>query len=229
MRYTCKMKKRYFILIILFVAPFMGWAQQDPHASANITRLGVLEVLQTKNYTYILGDEGGKKQWIALPSMEATVGEVYYRGEGLEMNQFKSTELDRVFDSVIFLQSIESARTLEEKIEKKDQAKEDMENLTVPEGGITIAELYKSKTKYAGKQVIIRGQVVKYNGGIMGKNWIHLQDGSDYDGNNDITVTTTDKTEKGAVITIQGVLYLNKDFGAGYAYDCIIEEAKVKK
>jgi hypothetical protein len=95
----------------------------------------------------------------------------------------------------------------------------------------TIAEAWAKKDALAGKTVTIRGTVVKYNAQVMGKNWLHLQDGSGdaAKGTNDITVTTMDNVTKGSTITIHGTVKTNKDFGAGYAYAIIVEDAKVVK
>jgi hypothetical protein len=93
-------------------------------------------------------------------------------------------------------------------------------------GGISIADLYKKQTEYAGKTVIVRGVVVKYNRQIMHKNWIHIQDGTDFSGKFDLTVTSMDSVQVGNTVTFKGTISLNKDFGAGYTYDVIMEEAK---
>ena len=95
----------------------------------------------------------------------------------------------------------------------------------------TIAEAWAKKDALVGKTVTIRGTVVKYNAQVMGKNWLHLQDGSGdaAKGTNDITVTTLDNVTKGSTITIHGTVKTNKDFGAGYAYAIIVEDAKVMK
>ena len=94
------------------------------------------------------------------------------------------------------------------------------------EGGISIAEIFGQPGKYENKTIKIRGKVTKINNGIMGRNWVHLQDGTDSDGKYDLTVTTNDNVNEGEVVTFQGRVALNKDFGAGYNYDVIIEEAK---
>lgn len=93
----------------------------------------------------------------------------------------------------------------------------------------TVAEAWSGKDRLAGKTVTIHGVVVKYNGGVMGKNWIHLQDGSGdaKAGTNDIAVTTLDTAAKGDTITVTGTVGTNRDFGAGYTYPVIIENAKI--
>ena len=72
---------------------------------------------------------------------------------------------------------------------------------------------------------------MKYNPGVMGKNWIHLQDGSGdaAKGTHDITITAMDGAALNATITVTGVVHLDKNFGAGYSYPMIIEDAKVAK
>jgi hypothetical protein len=56
----------------------------------------------------------------------------------------------------------------------------------------TVAEVVAGKATLKGKPVLVHGQVVKVSSGILGKNWLHLQDGSGTAsaGTNDILVTT---------------------------------------
>lgn len=93
----------------------------------------------------------------------------------------------------------------------------------------TVSELWAQQGALAGKTVSVRGVVVKYNPGVMGKNWIHLQDGSGdaAKGTHDITVTSMDAAALGATVTITGTVRVNRDFGAGYSYALIVEDAKV--
>ena len=96
------------------------------------------------------------------------------------------------------------------------------------EGGISIGELFSNKDSYAGKTVIIKGQVTKFSASIMKRNWVHLQDGTSGDGEHDLTITTQDVVAVGDVVTFEGTITLDKDFGAGYKYAVIMEEAKKK-
>ena len=95
----------------------------------------------------------------------------------------------------------------------------------------TVAELYEKGDKLDNKNVLIRGKVVKVSVGIMGKNWLHIQDGTGDQKNNthDLVVTTQDKPSVGDVVTVNGILYKDKDFGSGYKYDVIVEQAHIKK
>ena len=99
------------------------------------------------------------------------------------------------------------------------------------EGGYTIAEIFAQSRALAGREIMVRGAVVKFNSGIMGKNWIHLQDGT---GNamaktHDLTVTSDETTSVGQTILVKGTLAIDLDVGAGYKYPAIIERATLVK
>ena len=105
----------------------------------------------------------------------------------------------------------------------------DLSGIAKADGGKTVAEVFAEKDALAGKPVAVRGKVVKVNGGIMGKNWLHVRDGSGAEGTNDLTVTTAGELPAlGATVVVIGPVTLNKDFGMGYAYDVIVEDAEVK-
>lgn len=109
-----------------------------------------------------------------------------------------------------------------------DAAPVDLAGIAKADGGKTVAEVFAEKDALAGKPVTVRGKVVKANSGIMGKNWIHVRDGSGSDGTNDLTVTTTTaQPNVGDTVLVTGPVSLNKDFGMGYQYDVIVEDAQV--
>jgi hypothetical protein len=91
---------------------------------------------------------------------------------------------------------------------------------------IKISDLLENKKNYSGKTVKVTGKVTKYNPEIMGKNWIHIQDGSEFDGSFDLTITTDQKVAVGDIITFEGKIVLDKDFGYGYFYNVLMEDAK---
>jgi len=105
----------------------------------------------------------------------------------------------------------------------------DLVGITKAAGGMTVAEVFAEKDQLSGKPVIVRGKVVKTNANIMGKNWLHVRDGSGAEGNNDLTVTTTGTLPNvGDTVLLTGPVVLDKDFGMGYQYDVLIEDALVK-
>jgi len=105
----------------------------------------------------------------------------------------------------------------------------DLSGIAKADGGKTVAEVFAEKDQLAGQQVVLRGKVVKSNPGIMGKNWLHVRDGSGAEGTNDLTVTTVSAVPNvGDTVLVTGQVSLNKDFGMGYAYSVIVEDADVK-
>ena len=160
------------------------------------------------------------------------------------MPDFKSTELDRTFDAVIFLGSITSANAIDPAKGMKDPNVEpekpakptkqptlDKLELSIEgiEGGIRIAELFENKQNYAGKKIRIKGEVTKFSSQIMAKNWVHFQDGTDFEGAYDLMITTQENVMVGDVVVFEGIFNLDKDFGAGYFYKVIMEEAVIVK
>jgi len=208
-------------------------------------RIVVDSVIQTTNYTYLHGIENDTARWLAVPSMEANAGSTYYYIGGMPMTQFKSTELKRTFDLVLFLGGVseepitpdglahphgDNAHGTGDKSYKHTPAAETKTTVHIApgEGCLSIAQLIASKDSCAGKTVRVKGQVTKYNEGIMNKNWLHLQDGSDNNGKFDLVVTTNATAKVGDVVTLEGKVTLNKDFGYGYSFEVILQDAIVK-
>jgi hypothetical protein len=92
----------------------------------------------------------------------------------------------------------------------------------------TVSDIYASQDGFGGAVIAVRGKVVKFSQQIMGKNWIHLQDGTGSAGTNDLTITTANSASVGDVVLVRGKVTLNKDFGAGYKYDRVIEDGNVQ-
>lgn len=237
-------KRMKFIKIILttsiFLFSIIGIAQ-NPHAESGLKKVIVQEVLQVASYTYlnVLEDEAPK--WLAVPTIEAKVGEIYYYKGGMAMPQFKSTELDKTFDEVIFLGSITNLNAIDpekgmvdpnapkEPVKAGKQPTLDKLELTIEgvEGGITIGQLFENKSQYAGKTIKVKGEVTKFSSAIMGKNWVHFQDGTEFDGAYDLMVTSMEQLAVGDVVVFEGIITLDKDFGAGYFFKVIMQDAVI--
>lgn len=190
----------------------------------------VIEVVQTSNYTYLQVFENDQKFWIAITRAEAKTGDVLYFTNAMEMKDFKSKELNRTFPSILFVNDPSTTPPTAKKMSQSPGkiTAGRLTDITVEplKDGVTISEIFKDKANFAEKSVKIRGVVVKYNQNIMGKNWAHIQDGTESGGSYDLTVTTMDVLEEGNVVTFEGKIHLDKDFGAGYLYDVIMEDAK---
>ncbi len=229
--------KIIFIIVLLLLSSFFivttcyrNGGQARKALPAGMHGVMVDEVVQTSNYTYLKVDENNSKIWIAVVRCEAKPGDSLYYTMAFEMKNFVSKELSRTFPSVFFVQDpsskLPAAKVPEKLTPKKAEAVRKTEiHVGQPQGGISIGDLYKDPGSCSGKQVIIRGTVVKLNTQIMGKNWIHIQDGTEFGGKFDLTITTKDSIAVNKTATFKGTITLNKDFGYGYLYDVLMEDA----
>ncbi|MBL0316389.1 MAG: SH3-like domain-containing protein [Flavobacteriales bacterium] len=194
----------------------------------------VKEVLPTTKYVYLRVEEGGNEFWISTSKVEVKVGETYFYRDGLLKTNFHSTEYNRTFDKVYLVSQIVQTNHGNSGTAATSETSHGAGNETsvasapkdvVVKGSIRIADLVANPKKYEGKEIQISGNVAKVNVNIMNRNWLHLKDGSkdDYD----LVVTTDQGIPEGHTITMKGKVALNKDFGAGYKYQIIIEEGKI--
>lgn len=218
-------------------------ATEASHAAASMTVTGsVVETMDAATYTYIRVDTGREEIWAAAGRFDVEVGDRVTVPLDSPMENFHSDTLDRDFPVIYF-----AARIVREG--ETGQAGLTMpashppvaggatvtgsamvESVEAAEGGMTVAKIWDGRAKLAGSTVTVRGRVVKFNGGILGRNWIHLQDGTGdaTQGTHDLTVTTDAKAAVGDVVTITGMLVVDQDFGAGYSYAVLLESASVE-
>jgi len=95
--------------------------------------------------------------------------------------------------------------------------------------GRTIEDIYKARTQLKDKKVAVRGKVVKATLGVMGKNWLHLRDGTGAGATGDLTIASADAASVGDTVVVTGTVHLDRDLGAGYHYDVLVEDAKIQK
>lgn len=190
----------------------------------------VMEVIQVTDYTYLHVTENGKDYWIAAPKADFKVGEVILYSKSMEMKNFESKELKKTFDSILFIDnaSVKLGEGIMNEPMKPSISKEEV-NVEPLSGGVTLAQIFADPNKYANRTVKVKGKVVKINSGIMQRNWIHIQDGTNYQDDFDLTITTNDNVKNGDVVIFEGKIVLNKDFGYGYSYKVMMENAKSSK
>jgi hypothetical protein len=214
-------------------------AQTAPEAAPGRTGK-VTETIDAAGYTYVQIDTGAEQFWAAAPQFAVQVGDDVVVPEGMPMPDYHSKTLDRTFDMVYFVPSVlvGGAQNLSGDVPADhpsmnggetvvEETTVDLSGITAAEGGVTVEDMFTKKDELAGKSVSVRGKVVKFTPEIMGKNWIHLQDGTGTEGTSDLTVTTSASAKMGDTVTVSGVVVIDKDFGYGYAYDVIIEDAEV--
>lgn len=191
----------------------------------------VAETMNSGGYTYALVEKNGVKTWVALPQSAIAVGSEIVCKPGMEMSNFKSTSLNRSFESIVFSEGLAPVGPVAAPVPAAPSTPSEAITVSKAEGanGLTVGEIFEKKDALANKPVAVHGKVVKVSRNILGKNWLHLQDGtgSQAAGTNDLVVTTDALPEVGEVVTIKGNLSRDRDFGAGYRYGVIIENAEV--
>ena len=221
-------------------------AAPQPKADPGVVSGKVLETMNAGGYTYLrVGTASGDVR-AAVRETKIKKGTTVSIAPQMVAQNFESKTLNRKFDQLVMGALIggEAAAphpateppaamsaAMGTPAQHMSAAKADAGSTKVDkaDGGATIAEVWSGKDSLKDKPVVIRGKVVKFLPDIMGKNWLHLRDGSgDHGrGTDDITVTTNDVAKVGDVVVVRGTLRLEKDFGAGYLYPVIVEDAKV--
>lgn len=184
----------------------------------------IIETMDAGGYTYAKIDRGTGAVWVAGPATKLAVGGKLGAMSGTLMTGFRSDTLQRTFDQIWFVGAFPGAAPAGESHAGR-AATGLTEAIEPAAGGQTVAAVFAGKESLVGKPVVVRGKVVKLNTGIMGRNWIHLRDGTGGTGTNDLLVTTTDTATLGDVVLARGTLATNRDFGGGYKYDVLIENA----
>jgi hypothetical protein len=212
----------------------------------------VAETMDAGGYTYVLVDTGTNKIWAAAPQFPVKKGDAVAVPDAMPMTGFHSRTLNRDFDVVYFAGSIPVNGAKSDAIKlppghpaigdgagaklppdhppvagATEPPKMDFTGLKPAKDGKTVEEIYATSDKLVGKPVTVRGKVAKYNAEIMGKNWLHIQDGTGAVGDNDLLVTSADKAKFGDAVLVEGTVATNRDFGSGYKYRVMLEDAKV--
>lgn len=196
----------------------------------------VTDTIDVTGYTYAEVDTGKEKIWAAGPITPLKIGDMIGFSTKMPMENYHSTSLERDFPIIYFagrfitdekVPTREAAATAEPHAQiKQEQVTNPVKGINKVEGGNTIAEVYVNKLNLSGEIIRVRGQVTKFTAEVMGKNWIHIMDSSTLD---DLTVTTDSTVAINDIVIIEGKLELDKDYGYGYVYPIILEDAKLTK
>ena len=231
----------YLLSVLTIVACNNEKAETETAIPDGTRKIEVVEHINGGGYTFIKANENGSEIWVAIREMPVEVGDVYYFTSAMEMNNFESKSLNKTFASILFVNDVTKTPSSAPSMEghsgmpgmvspdghTKPKVEASNVNVAPLEDGLTVETINKDKASLAGKKVKVRGVVTKYNAGIMNRNWLHIQDGTGTDGTNDLTVTSDQPTKAGDTIIIEGTVAVDKDFGAGYFYDVIVENATI--
>lgn len=225
--------------------PMKSGASAAP--AAEILAGTVAETMDAASYTYMrltTADRG--EVWAAASQFPVKVGDRVELTIDMPMENFHSSALNRDFPMIYFASAAATGASPAAGDGQaalppghppmgmggaKAPVEAPTQPMAAPAGGLTIADVWAKKQALAGQTVTVHGKVMKFNGGIMGRNWVHLQDGtgSDKDGTHDLTLTTDAVVKPGDVVTLKGTLAVDKDFTAGYKYPVIVEGAQIVK
>jgi hypothetical protein len=216
----------------------------------------VLETMDAGGYTYLRLDTAAGPAWAAVEKSKVKKGDRVTVLGSVAMEGFESRTLGRRFDRIVF-GALEAAGGPEKAAPARSPAAAGVppamtaalaaQHAAAASGpvetgsievarattadGRTVAEVFAQRAALDTRAVAVRGQVVKFLPGIMGRNWLHLRDGTGSSANkdHDLTVTTSETAAVGDVVLVRGTVRKDLDFGAGYAYAVLVEEAKLSR
>lgn len=241
--------KLFFAICAMLCASLVWGIEKPPTTqSASVVKGEVLEVKDVESYTYLRLKTKDGETWAAVTKTPIKKGAEVTIENAMIMENFESRSLKKTFPKIVFGTLPGTGTGASAAIAASGMmmiphgAPANMAKTTLAAADVkvakasgpnarTVAEIVTKRLALKDKTVLLRGKVVKYNGEVMGKNWIHLRDGSGSasDNSNDVLVTTKDQTKLGDVVLVKGVVHTDKDFGAGYAYKVLIEEAAIQK
>ncbi len=206
-------------------------ALMAPAASPGALTGVVAETMNAGGYTYARLTTGAGEVWVAGPETPMAVGERVSASGATAMHGFTSRTLGRTFDEIYFVgawggsapPTTPPAATWDL---PKPAPAAPAAPVAVVEGTKSVSEVLASGAALAGQQVAVQGVVVKVNTGILGRNWIHLRPSAT--AAEDLLVTTADVATVGDSVVATGIVATDKDFGAGYTYALLVEDATVR-
>lgn len=227
--------------------------QSTTHQQSESITGKVLQSMNSGGYSYVyLQKDNGEKIWIAVTEARINVGDRRSFKKGLVMKNFESKTLKRTFDTIVFSDGVvpqpatspakaaapaatPTAAKPQQQMGSKVAVRPKETTILIKKAGgpnsYTIAEIYRNRAKLDKKQVVVRGKIVKVTSGIMKRVWVHIQDGSGSQakGTHNLVCTTKVTPRLDDVVTVKGTVAKDRDFGYGYRYSVLIENAAINK
>jgi len=210
----------------------------EPRASAPL-KGQVVETMDSGGYTYMRLRTAEGEVWAAVTNAAVKKGDQVTIVDPMMMTQFESRTLKRTFDKIVFgaLAGAGTASPQDQFLSAHSGATKapEVPVKKVPKAagpdGRTVAEVVGQRAKLKDKTVAVRGRVVKFSAHVMGRNWLHLRDGtgSAAAGTDDLLVTTKQMAQVGDVVVARGVVRIDQDFGSGYSYQVLVEDSTLQK
>lgn len=217
--------------IILSASVALAWAGNPSPTPAAVVKGVVLETRDAAGYTYLRLNTRDGEYWAAVNRTPIGKGAEVTLENILVMTNFESKSLKKTFPTILFgslaggtapalAAPAAPARPAGARVDK-----------AVGANARTVEEVVVRRAELKDKSVQVRARVVRYNPGIMGRNWLHLRDGTGTEAahSDDLLVTSSQEAKVGEVVTAQGIVRVDKDFGSGYAYQVLVEQATLKR
>lgn len=209
----------------------------------------ILEIKNAMGYKYLKVNEAGKELWVAIANAPVAVGDKIGYDKKTMMKDFQSKSLDQTFKEIYFAsdvylpQKVQKPKSMKEMLglapKKQDphagmgrgMLPEEEEKPAIPfvkKDSYTIEEIHMWRKSLEGQTISIKGSVYKVSRGIMKLDWVHLGDGTGNEKKltDDLVFTTASAHIKaGDQVIAKGKVVVNKDFGFGYFYKVIIQDA----
>jgi hypothetical protein len=235
---------KFLLAICLTIATTTVLADNKPAPvtpGASVVQGEVVEVVGAGSYTYLRLKTKEGETWAAVASAGVKKGAKVTIENTTVMNNFESKTLKKTFDTLVFGTlggAAGSTQVSGNGVPAVQTAPANVAAAAVDErvpratgaNAHTVAEIVSNAVRLKDKPVLVSGKVVKYNPGIMGKNWVHLRDGSGSanEGSNDVLLTTMNQVKVGDVVTMKGVVRIDTDLGSGYFYKVMVDEATLR-
>ena len=244
---------RFFTAVLLTAAFGFAWAAAPtvPAPTASTVKGEVLEVKSVDAYTYLRLKTADGEIWAAVNKAPLAKGAQVTIVDSAVMTNFESKALKKTFDKIVFgtlagapaptaagassagagAMPAGSMGTMHGGLAKPAEVGDVKVAKATGGNARTVAEILTKGPELKNKAVLVRGKVVKYTPGVMGKNWVHLRDGtgSAADKTDDVLVTTKDETKVGDVVLVNGIVHTDVDLGSGYTYKVLVEDAAIQR
>ena len=191
----------------------------------------VLETLNGGGYTYMhIEDASKNKHWVAVTGVAIEKGTEVRLTEEMRAEKFESKSLNRTFDSIIFASNLQTRTKVSESGNLALITEIVKESPYKQKDTLSVKEAIEKRVSLKDKTIAVRGKVVKASANILERNFIHIQDGtSDGAEVGRIVFTSKELPKVGDIVTARGVVNVDKNFGSGYVYKIIVEDATFTK
>ncbi len=212
----------------------------------------VLEIKGVMGYKYLKVDENGTQHWVAIANAPVVIGDTVGYDKKTIMHDFESKSLGQKFEEIIFASEVYLPQKTDKPKSMKEMLELDTQNPHAkdPHNGMgkgmppeeeekpakpfvkkdtyTIEEVHMWRKSLEGQIISLEGTVFKVSHQIMKLDWVHLGDGTgkEKELTDDLVFTATAANLKaGDKVIAKGKVVVNKDFGYGYFYKVLIQDA----